>query len=142
MNSTTTELGKMLRKLRIDREETLGDMAERLGCTSSYLSAIEKGKRPAPAGFASKLAKLYSLSPDDERDIAAAADKTVRNVKVDLGATSDVKREAALVFAIPRGGFSNCSRRSDVIANGNHRRAKIQGRPQATRILNKEGAGS
>ena len=99
MNSTTTELGKMLRKLRIDREETLGDMAERLGCTSSYLSAIEKGKRPAPAGFASKLAKLYSLSPDDERDIAAAADKTVRNVKVDLGATSDVKREAALVFA-------------------------------------------
>ena len=42
MNSTTTELGKMLRKLRIDREETLGDMAERLGCTSSYLSAIEK----------------------------------------------------------------------------------------------------
>ncbi len=99
MNSTTTELGKILRKLQIDREETLGDMAERLGYTSSYLSAIEKGKRPAPVGFTGRLAALYSLSADAERSIAAAADKTVRNVKVDLEATSDVKREAALVFA-------------------------------------------
>ena len=99
MNSTTTELGKMLRKLRIDREETLGDMAEQLGYTSSYLSAIEKGKRPAPSGFASKLSSLYSLSAEAERGLAEAADKTVRNVKVDLSVTSDVKREAALVFA-------------------------------------------
>ena len=99
MNSTTTELGKMLRKLRIDREETLGDMADHLGYTSSYLSAIEKGKRPAPVGFTKRIASFYSLDADYVGRLAEAADKTIKSVKVNLDATSDAQREVALVFA-------------------------------------------
>ena len=43
-----TEFGKALRKLRIDRGETLKIMADNLEMTSSYLSAIECGKRNIP----------------------------------------------------------------------------------------------
>jgi hypothetical protein len=39
------EIGKQLRQERIARGETLYDAAERLGTTSSELSAIEKGYR-------------------------------------------------------------------------------------------------
>jgi transcriptional regulator with XRE-family HTH domain len=99
MKGTTTELGKSLRKLRIDVGETLGDMADRLGITSSYLSAIEKGKRPAPAGLVEKIADLYSLSKEMRDSLAAAADKTLKSVKVDLDGASDPKRDAALCFA-------------------------------------------
>lgn len=99
MKGTTTELGKSLRKLRIDVGETLGDMAERLGITSSYLSAIEKGKRPAPSGLIDKVADLYSLSDDARGSLAAAADKTLKSVKVELEGASDSKRDAALCFA-------------------------------------------
>lgn len=99
MNATVTELGKLLRKLRIDREETLGDMAEKLDITSSYLSAIEKGKRPAPDGFVDKIAELYALSASAIKELADAADKTIQNIKMNLAGSSDSKREAALCFA-------------------------------------------
>ena len=37
-----TSFGKTLRKLRIDNEELLKDMALKLGVTLAYLSAVEK----------------------------------------------------------------------------------------------------
>ena len=40
-----TDFAKALRILRIERGEVLKDMADKLGITSSYLSAIECGKR-------------------------------------------------------------------------------------------------
>ena len=43
-----TNFGKFLRKLRIDNNEFLKDMAARLGVTVAYLSAIEHGKRDVP----------------------------------------------------------------------------------------------
>ena len=40
-----TSLGRFLRKLRIDRGEILKNMAEKLEVTSSFLSAVENGKK-------------------------------------------------------------------------------------------------
>lgn len=99
MQVGTTELGKALRKLRIDRSETLGDMAEKLGITSSYLSAIEKGKRPSPDGLTDKISDLYGLGGDIRAELADAADKTLQSVKLSLNGSSDPKREVALCFA-------------------------------------------
>ena len=99
MQAKVTELGKVLRKLRIDRSETLGDMADKLSITSSYLSAIEKGKRPAPDGMTDKISALYGLNSDIRSELAVAADKTLQTVKLSLDGSSDSKREAALCFA-------------------------------------------
>ncbi len=99
MGTKTTDLGKRLRKIRIDAEETLGDMAHNLGITSSYLSAIEKGKRPAPANFVKAVASLYELASPEREALSVAADKTLRNVRIPLENISDRQREAALCFA-------------------------------------------
>ena len=40
-----TSLGKFLRKIRIDNDEYLKDMADKLGVTVSFLSAVENGKK-------------------------------------------------------------------------------------------------
>ena len=53
-----TEFGKELRKLRIDRGEILKTMAEKINVTSSYLSAIECGKRNIPADLIQKLTSI------------------------------------------------------------------------------------
>lgn len=58
----TTDFGKFCRKLRIDHEERLKDMADKLGVTSSYLSAIEKGSRRIPSDWAEQLAIHYKLT--------------------------------------------------------------------------------
>lgn len=58
----TTAFGKFCRKLRIDNDEIMKDMAEKLGVTASYLSAIEKGKRTIPTDWAEQIAKHYELT--------------------------------------------------------------------------------
>ena len=40
-----TSLGKFLRKLRIDNNELLKDMAQKLNVSVSFLSAVENGKK-------------------------------------------------------------------------------------------------
>ena len=57
-----TDFGKFCRKLRIDNDEFLKDMALKLDVTPSYLSAIEKGKRPLPSDWAQRISSLYELS--------------------------------------------------------------------------------
>ena len=47
-----TNLGKKLRKIRIDNDEISSDMARKLEISVSYLSAIENGKRNIPKNFA------------------------------------------------------------------------------------------
>lgn len=45
-----TELGKFLKKLRIDKDELMKDMADRMKIASSTLSSIEMGRRNPPKG--------------------------------------------------------------------------------------------
>ena len=49
-----TSIGKFLRKLRVDHDEILKDMAEKLEVTVSFLSAVENGKKHMPAAWNSR----------------------------------------------------------------------------------------
>lgn len=57
-----TELGKVLRVIRINREINAKDMAMDLSISASYLSAIENGTRSVPDNFLSSLLSIYQLS--------------------------------------------------------------------------------
>lgn len=70
----TTELGKELRKLRIDREERLLDMSKRLGKSASFISAVEVGKKAPPAGFEDLIINSYNLVSGAAEAIRRAAD--------------------------------------------------------------------
>ena len=94
-----TEFGKALRKLRIDHGEILKTMAERLGITSSYLSAIECGKRNIPIDMIGKLTYIYNLSATEEQELSKARDKSIKIVEINLSTNSMYKRDLALQFA-------------------------------------------
>jgi transcriptional regulator with XRE-family HTH domain len=94
-----TEFGKALRKLRLDNSEILKNMAERLSVSSSYLSAIEHGKRQIPQDFISKLSQSYALSEGVVQSLAKAREHSISQVGLDLGNTQGHKRDAALIFA-------------------------------------------
>lgn len=57
-----TEFGKFCRKLRIDNNEIMKDMAKKLGVTVSHLSAVEIGKRKIPFTWAEEISKHYELT--------------------------------------------------------------------------------
>lgn len=72
---TITELGKELRKIRIDRDERLMDMAEKIGKSSAFISAVEAGKKSPPQGFEEAIASAYELAADLAAKLGQAADR-------------------------------------------------------------------
>ena len=56
-----TTYGKVLRRIRIDRDELLKNMAENLKMTSAYLSSIENGKRQIPNNMTRSIVDIYEL---------------------------------------------------------------------------------
>ena len=99
MSKLVTEVGRFLRKLRIDVNEVLYDMANRMGCSSAFISAIELGKRPVPEEFRQKLIKIYNLSPDQQEEFQHAIDDSAKGVLIDFNGLGDNTKELALVFA-------------------------------------------
>ena len=71
-----TSIGKELRKLRIDREERLLDMARILSKSPAFVSAIETGRKSPPAGFEDLVIVRYDLSPAAASALRQAADQS------------------------------------------------------------------
>ena len=99
MKKNPTPLGQFLRKLRISNNEVLADMAQKLGITSAYLSAIELGKRSIPKNLFVDLIELYSISKEEEVELQKAIDTSVTSVEIDLDNVSLSGRETVLAFA-------------------------------------------
>lgn len=55
----------MTRKLRVEWNERLVDMANQLGVTGGYLSAVERGLRNAPIEWIDVLTTKYELSEEE-----------------------------------------------------------------------------
>ena len=79
-----TEIAKFLRKLRIDNEQSLGDMAEKLGLSAAYLSAIENDKRKAPEDMKDNLFKAYSLKEEQKLEFARLVAESREKVEIGL----------------------------------------------------------
>lgn len=60
--SSKTELGKKLGEIRRLSGVTLGQLADRIGVTKSYLSKIENGHKPVPASLLQKYVEVYGDS--------------------------------------------------------------------------------
>lgn len=94
-----TDYGKELRKIRIDRQELMKDMASRLGVSVAYLSAVETGKRKVPADWTSKILQHYNLSVEQANALRDAEDASIDQLQLRIRGASHNKREAALAFA-------------------------------------------
>ena len=92
-----TRFGKQLRKLRIEKDERLKDMAGKLGVTTAYLSAVENGKRTVPDAWIYDIMEMYDLSDDEARELQSAAYENKSDLTIDLNDTENV--EVALSFA-------------------------------------------
>jgi transcriptional regulator with XRE-family HTH domain len=61
-----TPFGRRLRELRREKGWRLKDMAEALGVSEAYLSALEHGHRGRPAGgFVQQVSAYFNLAWDD-----------------------------------------------------------------------------
>ena len=94
---TTTEIGKELRKLRIDKDERLLDMSKKLNKSSAFISAVERGIKNPPAGFEEAVITAYKLAGDAANAIRRAADRSRKAFTVE--ADTPLARDTAGLMA-------------------------------------------
>ena len=99
MVMAVTDFGKILRKLRIDHNEILLNMAEKLGVTASYLSAVENGKRDVPRSWIHLLPKFYCLSEQATEELKQAAIQQIAALRISLDKIDQGDKELVIAFA-------------------------------------------
>jgi transcriptional regulator with XRE-family HTH domain len=93
-----TDFGKEIRKLRIERGETMVEMSARVNKSPSFLSAVETGKKPVPSQLVDDITQAYGLAKKQSVQLRDLAEKSVNAFRITP--TSDA--EQALVAALVR----------------------------------------
>lgn len=95
--SKLTDFGKAIRKLRIDYDTNLNELASSIGVSSAFLSAVETGKKPISAELITKITNALGLTNDEEKLLTHAASQSIDNVTVRTNSPEEA--EIALMFA-------------------------------------------
>ncbi|MBF0174141.1 MAG: helix-turn-helix transcriptional regulator [Magnetococcales bacterium] len=94
-----TPFGRMVRKIRIDQSVRLKEMAEHLGVSSAFLSAVEMGKKNIPEGWVQETAKFLHMSLPQAEELQKLAMQSAREVKICLEGQDDLGRGLTAAFA-------------------------------------------
>ena len=94
-----TKYGEFVRVLRIKHHEVMGDMAEILGASLPFISAVENGKKNVPADWVSKLVDHYHLTASEKEKLEEAIEESRAQYKIDSKKAGNVQRKAVLAFA-------------------------------------------
>ncbi|MDO4604568.1 MAG: helix-turn-helix transcriptional regulator [Helcococcus sp.] len=94
-----TKVGVFLRKLRLDKNEIMKDMAKNLGVSSSFLSAVENGKKRMPSNWFESISNIYDLNEDELDEFSNAIANTEEVVEINIKELSSTKREFAFSLA-------------------------------------------
>lgn len=79
-----TEFGKFTRTLRIQVGEVLYEMAQKLGVSSAFLSAVEVGKKNIPKNWLEILSEKYNLNDEQKENLSSAIEMSSKLVKIDF----------------------------------------------------------
>lgn len=93
-----TPFGVFLRKLRLDNGEIMKNMAEKLEVSSSFLSAVENGKKNIPTAWFDMICGLYDLNENKKEELRETMVLSQPYIKIDLNGLSKEKRSLAFSF--------------------------------------------
>ncbi len=94
-----TNFGKICRKLRIDHNELLLDMADYLGVSTAFLSRVENGKAKPPTEWKDKISNRYILDADLRRELCDSIDEARSINTLKIHNVKDNDADLMLAFA-------------------------------------------
>ena len=94
-----TSFGKFCRILRIENNELLKNMSDKLGVSSAFLSSVENGKKEIPESWYSNIVALYSLSNKEADKLYDAILSSKKELKINLKNLSNEDLNLAVSFA-------------------------------------------
>jgi len=95
-----TPFGETMRKLRAERGVTLKEMADAIGVSSAYLSALEHGKRGRPGWhLIQRILSFFNIIWDDAEEVMRLARISHPRVTIDTSSLSSKATELANLLA-------------------------------------------
>lgn len=96
-----TQFGKLLRKIRIDQGMLLKGMAEGVGVSAAFLSAVETGKKVVSDDLVSRIAVFLGYTPNSTEfnELQDAAVISRGEISMPTSGLDDKQQETALAFA-------------------------------------------
>lgn len=96
-----TQFGKLLRKVRIDQGMLLKGMAEGVGVSAAFLSAVETGKKAVSDDLVSRIAAFLGYAPGSAEfnELQDAAVVSRGEISMSTRALDERQQETALAFA-------------------------------------------
>lgn len=101
-----TPFGQAVRILRIDKGLRLKEMADALGVTSAFLSAVETGRKNVSEGLVDKIAIFLNLSDKEKQNLFERVEESKTEARIQLGGLSSEYRQTAVAFARRFSGLS------------------------------------
>lgn len=94
-----TEFGKFTRKLRIDNEEQMVNMASKLKVSIAFLSQVENGKRKPPKDWEDKIQEEYTLNDFQLEELKESIFVATNNECIDITSYDDDDKNFMLYIA-------------------------------------------
>lgn len=105
-----TPFGDRMRKLRAERGITLKDMADALGVSSAYLSALEHGKRGRPGWhLIQRILTYFNIIWDDAEEVVRLARISHPRITIDTSGLNPKATELANRLADDVGKLDDAS---------------------------------
>ena len=122
-----TPFGDRMRKLRAERGITLKEMAEAIGVSSAYLSALEHGKRGRPGWhLIQRILTFFNIIWDDAEEVARLARISHPRITLDTSGLSPKATELANRLADDIGKL-DAATLQELVATLDKRRQKPRG---------------
>lgn len=94
-----TSFGKLVRKIRIEKEVNLKEMALLIDKSSAFLSAVETGRKNVPTGMVEDIIKKMELTQEEAEQLTIAAQESRHEVSIPMQDFNNRQREVVAAFA-------------------------------------------
>lgn len=93
-----TTFGKYLRKLMIDNDETLQDLAKLFNVSIPFVSSVLVGKKNIPANWLELVSEKYRLTDEQKKELKVTFEESKNSIKIDLSTCNNYQRSLAIQF--------------------------------------------
>jgi transcriptional regulator with XRE-family HTH domain len=122
-----TPFGDRMRKLRAERGITLKEMADAIGVSSAYLSALEHGKRGRPGWhLIQRILAYFNIIWDDAEEVVRLARISHPRISIDTSGLNPRATELANRLADEIGKLDQATL-DELLSALERRRARVRG---------------
>lgn len=94
-----SKFGLYIRKIREQENDSLRQMAIKLGISAAFLSAMEVGRKQIPLEYVEKIKGIYNLTKEQEVELENSIYETNERVPIELASMNEAQKDVSLMFA-------------------------------------------